>query len=134
MSIMDKARELAEAIAECEELKAMRSAEARMSLDPKAQEIIQEFQEKQRDFYNIQMSGGELNEQQKAEVQQIEQRMRQNENIRNFVEAEQKFEKLLNEVNLIIAQGITGETGNNCGCGIENCSTGDCSSGCSGCN
>ncbi|GAB4271824.1 hypothetical protein Tfer_0512 [Thermincola ferriacetica] len=131
MTVLEKAKELAQAIAECDELKEVRAAETRMTLDPDAQDILREFQIKQREFYNIQVNGGELTEEQKRDVERIENRMSQNEYIRKFVGAQERFEALLNSVNMIIAQAISGNSG--CGCG-DNGAADCCDSGCSGCN
>ncbi len=132
MSVVEKAKELADAISECDELKELRSAEARMTLDPAAQDILKEFQEKQREFYELQMTGGELNDTQKADVKRIEAAMSNNQYISAFVAAQGKFEELLKSVNVIIGKAISGDD-SGCGCAGE-CGPDCTDSGCGGCN
>lgn len=120
MSVLEKAKVLADAIAECEELKAVRDAEIAMSQDDEAQNIISDFQAKQQEFHQVMMAGEELTPEQEKQRDDIEARMQGNESIRNYLDAQQKFESLLKAVNFAITRGITG-------------SEDDCSSGCSSC-
>lgn len=127
MSILDKARDLAEAIAESEELAEVRKTEIAMGQDPAAQVIIAEFQEKQKEYYEIQMRGEELNDIQKQVIASIEQKMTANPHISAYISAQEKMEKMLRSVNFIITKAISGEGS----CGPE-CGS-DCGPGC-GCN
>ncbi len=114
--IMEKASELAEAIAESRELAQMRDAELTMNADPTAVSIIEEFQEKQKAVHNKQMRGEELDEQDKKDIARIEDKMSSHPAIRAYIEASEKFEYLMRSVNLVIARAISGgEQG--CGCG-----------------
>ena len=131
--IMEKASELAEAIAESDELAAMREAEMVMNGDPAAAKIIAEFQKKQKDVYDIQMRGEELTDEDQKSIEEIEGRMHGNTAIKAYIEASENFEHLMRSINLIIARGISGDGG--CGCGSDcgpDCGT-DCGPSC-GCN
>ncbi len=123
-TVLDKARELGYALANCEELKAMHEAEVNMVNSGEAREIISEFNEKQRTFQMIQSSGGQLTDSQKAEVEALEGKMLNNELIVKFFKAQQEFEKILEELNKIIEESIS-RTG-----GCSSCNT----SGCDGCS
>lgn len=132
--IMEKANELAEAIANCDELAAMRDAELAMHRDPEAVKIIGEFQQKQQVVFNAQMGGGELSDQDRKEVEEIETKMSDNPAIRAYMDASDKFESLLKSVNLVIARAISGDE-SSCGCG-SSCGS-DCGPECGpscGCN
>lgn len=126
--ILEKASELAEAIAECNELAVIRDAEIKMNNDPNAVAILEEFQNKQQHLYSIQMSGGDISESEKNEYEKIEAKMQQNENIKAYIDASEKFEKLMNSVNMIISKAISGDEGCDCGCDSE-CGP-DCGCGC----
>lgn len=126
MSIMDKAHELADAIANSPELAKVRETEIAMGQDPEAQKIIGEFQEKQKEYYEIQMRGEELNDIQKQYISSIEEKMTANPAISAYLHAQGKFEELLKSVNFIIARAISGE--GSCGCGSE------CGPDCGTCN
>jgi len=93
-AIMEKANELAEAITESSELAAMRQAELDMNKDPEAEKIIAEFQEKQKQVYEIQTRGEQLGEQDKKDIEAIEGKMSGNPSIKAYMEATDKFEGL----------------------------------------
>ncbi|PKM81910.1 MAG: YlbF family regulator [Firmicutes bacterium HGW-Firmicutes-14] len=135
--IMEKANELAAAIAESPELADMREKEKEMNQNPEAVVIINEFREKQQQVYDIQMRGEEIDDNDKQDIAAIESKMNSNPAIRSYIEASEKFENLLRSVNLIVSKAIAGEQGCGCGpngmadCGPE-CGT-ECGSGC-GCS
>ena len=129
MSVLDKARELGVEISRCNELINMREAEVMMLQNSEAQEIIKEFNEKQRAFQMIQSQGQQLTEGQKQEAEELEKKMLDNPYIYNFFKAQQTFEKVLEEINRIIGESI----GSGSGCGCESdCADGSC--GCNGCH
>ena len=134
-AILEKANALAEALTESDELAAMRQAELVMNSNPEAEKIIAEFQEKQKQVYEIQMRGGELSDQDKKEIEAIESKMNGNPVIRAYMDATDEFENLLKSVNMIITRALSGEEEQGCGCG-SNCGS-DCGSDCGpscGCN
>lgn len=139
--VLDKAKDLAEAIASSEEIETMRKHEITMGNDPEAIAIVQEFQTTQRALYEKQSNGTELTEEEKGQVKDIEAKMEANENIRNYLDAQLKFENLLQGVNFIISQAISGDQSQDggCNCGSDCGSDGGCNSesGCGsdcGCN
>lgn len=129
MSVLDKAKELGMELSSSTELISMREAEAMMLQNPEAQEIINEFNEKQRAFQMIQAQGQPLTEGQKKEAEDLEKKMLDNPYIYNFFKAQQTFEKILEAINNIIGEAIG--TGSGCNCGSE-CGEGSCD--CEGCN
>lgn len=129
MSVLDKAKELGVELSSSTELISMREAEAMMLQNPEAQEIINEFNEKQRAFQMIQSQGQPLTEGQKKEAEDLEKKMLDNPYIYNFFKAQQTFEKILEAINNIIGEAIG--TGSGCNCGSE-CGEGSCD--CEGCN
>jgi cell fate (sporulation/competence/biofilm development) regulator YlbF (YheA/YmcA/DUF963 family) len=126
MSILEKAYELGQEIAESQELAAMKDAELNMMQDAEAQKIIQEFNEKQKTFMMLQQQGQQLTESQKQEVEDLEKRMLDNPLIYDFFKAQQNFEKVLEEINKIISQAISGQ---HASCSDDCCTT--CGGGCS---
>lgn len=117
--VMEKAGQLAEAIVNSKELADMRAAEITMNNDPDAVAILEEFQEKQREIFEMQMSGRELSDDQKKDVEAMEAKMSGNKNIKSYMEASSRFEQLMQSVNMLITRALSGDDG---GC--------DCSSGC----
>lgn len=124
MSVIDKARELGEEISNSVELNQMRETQNAMLADPEAKSIVEEFNAKQKYYMTLQQKGVELTDSQKQDVQDLEQRMVDNPLIINFFRAQQSFEKMLEQINEIISQAITGES--------HSCSD-ECCSSCSGC-
>lgn len=124
---MDKAQELADLLATCEELNAMRDAEVAMYSDAAAQEIINEFQQAQQEFHEVYSRGEDLTDAQRAKANEIEVKMDSNPAISKYVAAQEKFESVLQGVNMIISRAISGEQNEEDGC--SSCG-GGCSSGC----
>lgn len=126
MSILEKAYELGQEIAASKELQEMKEAEQNMMKNPEAQKIIQEFNEKQKNYMMLQQQGQPLTESQKQEVQNMEKQMLDNPLIHTFFQSQQSFEKVLEQINNIISQAITGQSPS---CNDDCCTT--CGGGCS---
>jgi len=119
MSVLEKAYELGQEILASEELYDMKHAEQSMMQDLEAQSIIQEFDTKQKKYLEMQRQGQQLTDAQKQEVADLEKRMLENPLIYSYFQAQQKFEKVLEEINNIISQAISG----NDSCSDECCSS-----------
>lgn len=124
MSILDKARELGEEIASSKELEEMRDAEAAMINNPDANSLVREFNEKQRKYMDLKSKGANLTDEQISEVEDLENMVLDNPLIVDFFRKQQNFERIIEEINDIIARAISGEA--------SGCSD-DCCSSCSGC-
>lgn len=124
MSILDKARELGEEIASSTELGEMREAEAAMMSNPEANNLVREFNEKQKIYMDLKSKGANLTDDQISEVEDIEHMVLDNPLIVDFFRKQQNFERIIEEINDIIAKAIAGEE--------SGCSD-DCCSSCQGC-
>ncbi|MFZ5590332.1 MAG: YlbF family regulator [Bacillota bacterium] len=127
-AILQKARELGEEISRSTELQEMLAAQQAMLSNPEASALIEEFNRKQKYYMTIQRQGLELTDSQKQDIADLEERMLDNELVLSFFRAQQNFEKILEEINNIISQAISGQTT----CGEGGCSD-ECCSSCSGC-
>lgn len=125
MSVIEKARELGEEIARSPELAAMATAQQAMLQDSEAKQIIEEFHNRQRTIHMLQSQGFQLTDSQKADVENLEKRMLDNPLIAEFFRAQQNFERVLEQINQIISQAISGQP--------SSCSD-ECCSSCSGCD
>ena len=132
--VLDKAKDLAQTIVDSEELAALKEAEVKMGNDAEAVTIVQEFQNVQKSLYEKQSNGVELSSDEKLQVAAIEGKMEKNLNIKAYLDAQLKFENLLQGVNFIISQALSGSNGDGgCDCGSD-CGS-ECDSDCgSGCN
>lgn len=123
--VLEKAKELGDQIAASEELDAMKKAQLAVMQNHEAKAIIDEFQKEQEGLFRIQQSGQELNDDQKELIRKLEQRMSENPIIEEYIVTQQKFEELLDEINNIIAESISGQQPS---CGDSCCSS--CGGGC----
>lgn len=121
MVIYEKARELAQAISQSEELAKMRDSEAAMMCDPEARKLVEEYQEIQMEAIKNGQQFGDLSEEKQKKLEELDEKMSQNPQIVAYMEAQEKLEQILRSVNLIIS-------------GALNEGDGSCpSSGCAGC-
>ncbi len=122
MSIMKKAQELGELLVESQEYNDLKSAEEKMQGDEAAQAILQEFQAKQRMAQMMQMNGKEVGEDVQKELKDIQAKMQENENIKNYMDAQNTFNQVMQTINQSISAALTGEE--------EDCNSGECDGGC----
>jgi cell fate (sporulation/competence/biofilm development) regulator YlbF (YheA/YmcA/DUF963 family) len=122
MSILEKAKDLAEAIADSQEVSQVKEAEMKMYQNSEAVAILEEVAKKQEELRNLQMLGKEITQEQIEELYKLQEDAEAMEDVQNYVQAQNKLNQLMQTVNLIIEQAISGNDG---------CS-GNCSSGCGG--
>ncbi len=103
--IKEKALVLAGAILESEEYREFLETENELKQDEEAQELLAIFQEKQREFMAMQLSG-EMNEELVNELSEIQKKLNSMESVTKFIESYQKFVNLLGEIGEIISQEI----------------------------
>jgi len=126
MSILEKAKELGQEIASSAELEQMKEAEQAMMDDPGASSLVREFNEKQRKYLDLQSGGKDLPGDLAREAEDLEARVMDNPLIVDFFRKQQEFERIIEQINDIIASAISG--------GESGCA-GDCSDDCcSSCN
>lgn len=130
MSILEKAKELADEIATSPELRKVKEAELRLMLDMEARELIEEFQNIQVEAINNGVNYEDLPEEQKNKLEALENKMNENEVIREYMNINQEFNQILESVNVMISSALTDNQG-----GCEGCSTaGSCSDGSCSCS
>ena len=126
--ILEKAKELGMMIAESDEFKKLKETEAIQLSDTTAQEMMARYNERQEELSQI-ASKSDLTKEEFEKLQLDAQaefiKLCQNENIKNYLDANQSFSNLINQVNGIIAHFVRGEDQSGC--------SGSCSS-CKGCH
>lgn len=127
MEIYSKAKELAQAISQSEELKKMRDSEAAMMCDPEARKLVEEYQEIQMEAMKTGLQFDELPEEKKKKLEELDEKMSQNQHIVAYMEAQEGLEQTLRSVNLIISSALN-EGDNEGGCPSTGCA------GCTSCN
>jgi len=104
--IKEKAAELAAAIKESEEYKGLQSARARVKLDPNASDLLDRLQLLQGEVIGLQQQGQPITQEVVESLRSLESQMQLNLTLRHMVEAQQKFESLMDEVNRILAETL----------------------------
>jgi cell fate (sporulation/competence/biofilm development) regulator YlbF (YheA/YmcA/DUF963 family) len=104
--IKEKAAELAAAIKESEEFKGLQSARARVKLDPNASDLLDRLQLLQEEIIGLQQQGQPITQEVVENLRSLEGQMQLNLTLRHMVEAQQKFESLMDGVNRILAETL----------------------------
>lgn len=106
MTIKEKAKELAQAIKASQEFENLQSARARVKLDPKAQDLLQELQSTQNKVVEMQQNGQAIGQDVITQLRELENQLQLNLTLKNLVEAQQKFEQLMGEVNQVLGEEL----------------------------
>lgn len=131
MDVLEKARELAQAIAEDERCKRLQAAKTANDSDKELQDIIGEFNLKKLQLNNeFNKPAGEQSKEKMTklenELKEIYSKAMANKSMAEYSKAKTAMDELLSHINGIIQMSVTGEVSEG-GC------TGDCSS-CGGCH
>ncbi|MGI6684774.1 MAG: YlbF family regulator [Bacillota bacterium] len=124
MDILVKAQELADALERSPELYELRNTEKIMKSDSAAMSLMNDFQEKQMEVYNMQVSGVEPSDKLTKDLENLRQKLQENDVIMDYLRAQEKVGKILGQINNVISQVLQGDNA---------CSESGCA-GCSGCN
>ena len=125
MTIIEKAHELGEMIEQSEEMKALKLAEQAQAEDDDAQQLVSDFNIKRMNLAR-EIQSGKITEDEaiKKNNDAFTEMVAKSETIKNYVDAKEKFDGMVNSINSVINMYITGNQG---GC-THNCST------CGGCH
>ncbi len=122
--VLEKAQELADAIAGSDELVELRDAAQKVEVDETATSMIGRLQEKQEVIRRAASSGLELPEEQISELKDLQTKISDIPTVQDFNVAQGKFNKLMEQVNSIIAGALSdgeepaqGDDCGGCGCG-----------------
>ncbi len=122
--IIEKTRELGEMIQSSAEMKDVKNAEILQENDDEAQELLKEFNLQRmnlaRDMQNNKISREDAI---KKNNEAFDALLEKSETVKKYVEAKQKFDSMVNQINQVLNFYITGQD--------PNC-THDCST-CGGC-
>lgn len=132
MSIIERAKDLADEIANSPELRRVKEAELRLMLDIEARELIEEFQSIQMEAVNSGINYEDLPTDAKQKLEDLENKMNENEIIRNYMTLNQELNQILEAVNMMITNALSDNQGDG---GCSSCSSGSCGDGscCSSC-
>ena len=106
MTIEQKAKELADAVKETEEYKALNSAHARLKLDVSAQDIIEKMQKLQEDAHRAQMEGRVIDNAKFDEMKVLQVTADQNETIARLFKSQEAFNNLMQSISEKISEEL----------------------------
>ncbi len=105
-TVMNHAEELADAIVESSEFQELKEKEAVMVEDEEAKSMLDDLNAKYQQAQMMQQNGQQLSDEQKQELSMMEQKMKQNDKIAEFYEAQNHFNQLMNSVNQVITNKL----------------------------
>ncbi len=133
--IIEKAQELGQLIANCSEADRVKTAGDRMNANDEAVDILQAYNDSRREATERLRAIGNPSKEEieafRAEDMAEFEKLMQNDLIKEYIEANQEMENLVNQVNAVLTYFIQGGQDGEMGAG-GSCS-GNCSS-CGGCN
>ena len=107
-TVMEYAEDLAEAIVDSQEFQELKEKEEVMVEDEDAKSMLDNLNAKYQQVQMMQQNGQEVSDEQKQELQMMEQKMKQNDKISEFYEAQNHFNQLMNSVNQVITDKLQG--------------------------
>lgn len=106
VNIYDSINQLEKDLRHTNEYLALVDAFKKIEADEEAKELLNEFQQIQKDFLEIQQTGGELTEDDHKKIIESSQKMQENEITRDLLQAEFQLNNLLQEINETIYKPI----------------------------
>ena len=113
MSIMEKAKSLGKAIVDSKEYESLKNAEEKMYQDQEAKSLLDEFSAHQKRLQMAQANGKPVSEKQQKEIQNIQAKMQENNKVKEFMQAQQQFNQVMQTVNQTISSVMGAEDGQN---------------------
>lgn len=107
--IMEMAKDLGQAMRETEEFEKLKAAEQKLNEDVDAQVLMEGLQSSQEKLQKLQMAGLQPSEEQVQEFQQQREQMSTNSAISSFMQAQEEFSNMVQEVNEAISEGMKDE-------------------------
>lgn len=106
MYVYDKANELAKALAESSEYKALKAVKEKVDADQAAKDMLNDFKKRQFELQAAQMTGQKVDEAKLSQVQSLYQVIILNPDIAEYLNAEFVFSQLMADVYKIIGKAV----------------------------
>jgi len=107
MNAYDRAHELARALKESDEYRALKEARQRLEADPTNKEMLLEFRRGQWELEAERALGKEVDEQKVKRLEQLAELVNHNPTLRDYLGAEFRFARLMTDVQKILADALT---------------------------
>ena len=106
MNIYDTANKLAQEIKQSEEYKNYKKAKETLNMKQDIKEKVQEFEKARYDAQIEAMQTGKNNEEKIQKMQQLYIELMENEDAKEFFDAETRFNTIIADVNRIIGEAV----------------------------
>ncbi|WP_462408895.1 YlbF/YmcA family competence regulator [Neobacillus sp. Marseille-QA0830] len=106
INLYDSAQSLETAIRQSEEFRGLQLVYKEVNDDPAAKQVFDQFRQIQMSLHQKQMEGQNITEQDVQRAQSIEMLVQQNEKISRLMQAEQRMNMLIGELNQIIMKPL----------------------------
>jgi len=106
MSVQGIAAELAKALNSSEEYRGFIQVKEKVKEDPANTKMLADFQIKQFEIQQLQMMGQEISTDKQQELERMYSLLSLNPSIKEYLEAEFRFNSLVNDVQKILAEAI----------------------------
>ncbi|MEB3429826.1 YlbF family regulator [Citroniella saccharovorans] len=106
INVYDKARELSNALKDSEEFKEYKRLNSVILANPRKKEMVDDFRKKAMDFQMKNMGKEEEDKEGLEKLENLQNILFQDEDIRNFLQAEVKFSILFQDINKIIIESV----------------------------
>lgn len=106
--IFEQARQLGQAIKNSEAARKLERSQSRLTLDPAAQQILQELQQLQRRIQLAEFQGIAPSMEDQTAAQNLDLRLKSNDTLKQLFEAQEEFQLFMAKVNEAIAEGMAG--------------------------
>lgn len=110
--VMEAAREFGQALADCQECRAVKEAQQALRKDSGAKKLLSDYQSMQRSIQMAQMWGGRMAKDELNELRSLEAKVRENQIIKNLLDAQKRLLEMLGNLNAEISNllGINSQT------------------------
>ncbi|MEW8977519.1 MAG: YlbF family regulator [Symbiobacterium sp.] len=106
VNVYDHAHGLARALKECQEYRMFKEAREKLKAKPSAEKMVADFHKRQMELQAQVLQGQELTEEQKQGLERLQEVLMQDMDIRDYLLAEQRLMRLLNDVSKIISDAV----------------------------
>ncbi len=108
LSVVDeKVKELAKEIKETNEYQEMMSAQTRIKLDPKAQEIVEQIQQGRQKVEQARAEGKQITPDVMKNLQALQSQAENNETLKKYLDAQVQFNKIMENVNRVLIEEMS---------------------------
>jgi len=96
---MESAREFGEALADCDECRAVKEGQETLRKDKEASKLLSDHQSTQRSIQMNQMWGGRIAKDELNELRSLEAKVKSNKIIKNLLDAQTRLQEMLGSLN-----------------------------------